>query len=80
MLKDLQDDTGFVRKMFTTGTVGSKLHFTIFTSTGTRGVCIRFCNSIRHSLMKCLSLCSCFGALLILVALKLEFAVRSCRP
>ena len=62
-----------------TGAVASKIYFTI--SYGTLSVCICFYNNIRHSLMKWLSFVALLTLyLLILVALTLEFAIRSHRP
>ena len=78
VLKELQDDTLFVGKLFSICAVASKIHFAI-SSTSTLSICICFYNIIRHSLTKSSSFCTPLLTLylLMLVSLKLEFASRS---
>ena len=65
-LKELQNDTLFSSKLFSTGGVPSKIHFRMILKcryTSTLSVCICIYNNIRHSLTKRVSFCSSFRAL-----------------
>ena len=70
VLNDLQDGIHFVSKIFSTGTVTGIIHFAVAYSTGTGAV-----SNIMYSLKKRLVFLTPY--LLILVVLKVEFAVRS---